>query len=246
MIGKATLLTCVAVAVLAGQTRGRSVIAHPISKPGWLGVGLVEVTPERAKALNLKDELGVEVTQVEDGSPAAKAGIREHDVILDINGQKVEGGLQFIRIVGEAGPGTAIGMGVWRNGARQTLTATLDARPAYIITAPSPLPPMPNLPDFEALTGQSPIVGFEGETLTPQLAEYFGVKEGVLVRTVTPRTPAERAGLKAGDVVIRVTGTPVSSPREISGLVHAAHAAPVFTVMRNHKEVTLKIELALP
>jgi S1-C subfamily serine protease len=88
-------------------------------------------------------------------------------------------------------------------------------------------------------------VGFEGEPLSPQLADFFGVRQGVLVRTVDARTPAEKAGLKAGDVVTRVNGTPVTSPREITGLVRMSRGKTTsFTVVRNKKEITLDIEVS--
>jgi serine protease Do len=237
------------------KLRGRTIVTHSGAKTGWLGVGLVQVTPERAKALNLKEQSGVEITHVESDSPASKAGIKEKDVILDVNGQKVEGPEQFIGTISEAGPGAKVNLGIWRGGAKQTIAATLESRPAQFFTFNGPngpfigrMPEMPNIeiPEgpFSVLTGQAPRVGFEGETLTPQLAEYFGVKEGVLVRTVTAKTPAEKAGLKAGDVITKVAGTPVSSPREISGLVRAARRAATFTVVRNHKEVLLNVEIA--
>jgi serine protease Do len=252
-IAIALLLTVPLIAQNPNPTpRGRSVTARAISRRGWLGVGLGEVTPERARALKLKDESGVEVTHIEDNSPASKAGLKENDVILEVNGQKVEDGPQFARTIGDAAPGTKVNLTVWRNGATQTIVATVDARPAqYFVFGPEgpfavPMPPMPLLPEppFPVLPGQAPLVGFEGETLTPQLAAYFGVHEGVLVRTVTPNTPAEKAGLKAGDVVTKVAGTPVTSPREISGLVRAGHKTVTFTVMRNHKEITLNVEIA--
>jgi serine protease Do len=98
---------------------------------------------------------------------------------------------------------------------------------------------------YPVFPAESPRVGFEGEPLNGQLAEYFGVKEGVLVRSVTARTPADRAGLKAGDVVVKVNGTPVTSPREISGLLRGGvKKAVTFTVVRNKKEMTLKVEVA--
>ena len=136
------------------------------------------------------------------------------------------------------------------------MTATLDARPIQFLAfnGPNgewvaPMPPMPpTVPEFREfppfMTGQSPRVGFEGETLTPQLAEFFGVREGVLVRTVSEKTPAAKAGLKAGDVIVKVSGTPVSSTREISGLIRAIRRNVTFTVIRNHKEVLLNVELA--
>ncbi len=223
------------------------------SKRGWLGVGLGDLTQERAKSLKLKDDSGVEVTHIEQNSPAAKAGLKEHDVITEVNGQAIEDGEQFARTISETSPGSKVGLTIWRNGAKQTVSATLEARPTMMVfgngwSAPMPpMPPMPAMPEFDGMTfmtGQAPRVGFEGETLTPQLAEFFGVKEGVLVRTVSEKTAASKAGLKAGDVVIKVSGTPVSSTREISGIIRALHKNVTFTVMRNHKEITLNVELA--
>jgi S1-C subfamily serine protease len=98
---------------------------------------------------------------------------------------------------------------------------------------------------LSSLTGSGALIGIEGENLSPQLAEYFGVKDGVLVRTVGPKTPAERAGLKAGDIVTKVNGTPVTSPREILGLVRAKGAKMFsFTVVRNKKEISLNVEIS--
>lgn len=235
--------------------RGRSASGRVMaSKRGWLGVGLGELTSERVKALKLKDDSGVEITHVEENSPAAKAGLKEHDVILDVNNQAVEGSEQFARTIAEMAPGSKVALGIWRNGAKQTATATLEARPAFFVfNGPNgdwmaPMPPMPPMPPGwegpSVMMGQAPRVGFEGETLTPQLAEFFGVKEGVLVRTVSEKTAASKAGLKAGDVIIKVSGTPVSSTREISGIVRAIRKNVTFTVVRNHKEITLNVEIA--
>ena len=232
---------------------GRSVRLRAVAtKRGWLGVGLGDLTAERMKALKLKDDSGVEVTRVEEKSPAAKAGLREHDVILEVNGQKVEEGEEFARTIAEMAPGSKTTLGIWRGGAKQTITATLEARPLQVWYLNNqngdlmpPLPAMPSMTEgFSIMTGQSPRVGFEGETLTPQLADFFGVKEGVLVRTVSEKTAASKAGLKAGDVIVKVSGTPVSSTREISGIIRALHRNVTFTVIRNHKEVLLNVEIA--
>ena len=112
------------------------------------------------------------------------------------------------------------------------------------------MPPMPAVPfnggnPFPTIPGDSPAVGFLGEALNPQLAEFFGVKQGVLVHSVNPNTPAERAGLKAGDVVVKVNGTPVTTPREITGLVRSSRKKAIsFTVIRNKKEMSLNVEIA--
>jgi serine protease Do len=234
--------------------RGRPASAHRPGEQAWLGVGVIELTDDQVKALNLKDDHGVQVKRVEENSPAAKAGLKENDVILEVNGKAVENIDQFIRSIAEEQPGTKVDLTVWRSGARQTLSATLDARPfnpffGFNGTEPV-MPPMPPIPpgfgdSFSGLPGSAPRVGFEGEPLSPQLAEFFGVKQGVLVRTVDPKTPAEKAGLKAGDVVVKVNGTPVTSPREISGLVRMSRGKTTsFFVVRNKKEITLDVEVA--
>src|SRR5215472_454044 len=91
----------------------------------YLGINALEVTPDRAKTLNLKDERGVEVTRVEDDSPAAKAGMKQGDVVVEYNGEKVEGVEQFMRLVRETPIGRQVKIVVWRNGADQTLAVTV-------------------------------------------------------------------------------------------------------------------------
>ncbi|HEY3826844.1 MAG TPA: PDZ domain-containing protein [Bryobacteraceae bacterium] len=256
-----SLLTIIALAASVatpgfGQLSGRSATLRGIANRGYLGVGVAELTDDRVKALNLKDDQGLEVKRVDENSPAAKAGFKENDVVLEVNGKAVESLQQFQLLIGSMASGTKVGLTIWRNGAKQTLSATLDSRPVsfFAFGGPDfptpPIPPMPQVPfgdgaPFATIPTNSPIVGFEGETLNSQLAAYFGVKEGVLVRSVNAKTPAERAGLKAGDVVVKVNDTPVTSPREISGLVRANRRKDIsFTVVRNKKQITLSMEIA--
>jgi len=225
---------------------------------GYLGVGVLELTDDRVKALHLKDNHGVEVIHITDNSPAAKAGIKPNDVILEVNGKPIEDSQQFQIFIEETAPGTKVGLTLWRNGAKQAVSATLDPRPSnFALMMPPngpdvPMPPMPDVPfngpnQFQPIPDNSPLVGFFGEAVNGQLADYFGVKQGqgVLVRSVNPSTPAERAGLKAGDVVVKVNGTPVMSPHEITGVVRTSgKKAFTFTVVRNKKEMTLTVEIA--
>ena len=93
--------------------------------------------------------------------------------------------------------------------------------------------------------GNAPRALFDGEGVGPQLAAFFGVQEGVLVQMVYEKSAAERAGLKAGDVITKVNGMPVASLREISGIVRQANKKlVVFTVIRSRKEFTLNVEIA--
>jgi serine protease Do len=253
----AVAMACLGFAQTSAQQRAHSMTLRGIASRGYLGVGVVELTDDRVKALNLKDDHGVEVKRVDENSPAAKAGLKENDVILEVNGKGIEGIEPFQRSIGETSPGSKVNLTVWRKGAKQTLTATLDARPdnLFVFGGPdfpdAPMPPMPPVPPFNGtppfptIPGNSATVGFEGEALNAQLAEYFGVKEGVLVRSVNPDTPASKAGLKAGDVVVKVNGTPVTNPREITSLVRASRKKAIsFTVVRNKKEMGLNVEIA--
>jgi serine protease Do len=220
--------TAPALAQTSAPQRGHSASAKGEAARGYLGVGVVELTDDRVKALHLKDDQGLEIIHLEENSPAAKAGVKLNDVILEFNGKAIEDIHSFQMSIGELSPGTKVNLTLWRNGAKQNVAATLATRPEnfFALGGPdlpeAPMPPMPPVPlnggnGFPTMPGDSPMVGFEGEPLSAQLAQYFGVKDGVLVRSVGQRTPAERAGLKAGDVVIKVNGTPVMSPREISG-----------------------------
>ena len=241
------------------HTAGRVVLTRGSS---YLGVAVVELTPDRAKELHLKDERGVEVTCLDADSPAAKAGLKAGDVVLEYNGERVEGGEQFVRLVRETPPGRTAKLSVWRNGGNQTLTATIGQRQPGIMAltldgnqlameAPMmpEIPVMPSLrmPDMPRtlMSWRSPLLGIESEALNPQLAEFFGVKEGVLVRSVTANSSAEKAGFKAGDVIIKVEGEKVVSPKEISSILQSARAKKNFsiTVVRRQKEVVLNIAL---
>jgi len=244
----------VALAALGGYAQTGS--GQAVSKPrahsanmqapsGYLGVGVQDLDAERVKALNLKDSSGVVVTQVTPNEAGARAGIHVNDVILEINGQKVDSSEQFSgSIIGKA-PGTKVSLTVARNGAKESMVATLGLRPPDLPLIGAVQPAAQETSDgMVTIAGDAPQVGFVGEPLGPQLAEYFGVREGVLVQMVYEKTPAERAGLKAGDVVTRINGMPVASPREISGIVRQAKKVVVFTIVRNKKEMTLNVEMA--
>jgi serine protease Do len=260
MVSKTILMVCLAALPGFAQTRtpqrSHSATLHAAGSAGYLGVAVQDLSDQRAKALKLKDDSGVEVIKVDDDSPAAKVGLKIDDVVLEVNGKSVTDHEQFHTTIGEIQPGTKVKLTIWRDGAKQTVSATLAARPDSAFPYPgpdqpnAPMPPMPPLPQafansVPAFPADAPLVGFYGEELTAQLAKFFGVKDGVLVQEVEPKTPAERAGLEAGDVVIKVNGTPVTNPHEITGLVRmSGKKSVVFTVVRLKKEITLNVEVS--
>ena len=216
----------------------------------YLGVNLAEVTADRARELKLKEPYGVEITRVEEGSPAEKAGLKSGDVVLEYNGQRVEGMEQFGRLVRETPPGREARLLVSRAGATQTIAATLGTRKARTVGGnmfPGVEIPEIHIPDIPQVftAWRSPMLGIEAESLGPQLAGYFGVKDGVLVRSVISDTAAEKAGMKAGDVITKIDGTGVTTPNEVSNAVRAANSNKTFAVelVRDHKEMTLNVNI---
>jgi serine protease Do len=222
-----------------------------------LGIGAMDVTPERAKALNLKEERGVEVSSLEAEGPAAKAGIKEGDVVLEFNGQQVQSRAQFQRLVQETPVGRQVKISVWRNGSAQTFTATVGERKnGPMILGPEgswnfnmpAIPNMPEMPNFEIprfSMSQDPMLGIIGEPLgqEDQLAEFFGVQEGVLVRSVKKGSAADKAGLKAGDVITKVEDTKVTSSAEITRTLRRLRPKKTLTltVVRSKKEMPLTV-----
>jgi serine protease Do len=195
---------------------------------GWLGVEIDEVTPEKAERLRLSATRGVMVSDVEPDSPAAKSGLKPNDVILQYDGQTVEGTVQFRRLVRETPPGRTVDLTISRDGRTQNLSVELADRSAFYekqmqgrmrdFGKPFALAtPNLNLPDMFFMDSRTPLLGINAEDLTGQLGAYFGAPDnsGVLVREVRSGSAAEKAGLKAGDVIIKIDAKPVKSLSEL-------------------------------
>ena len=217
----------------------------------FLGVDATEIDSNRARTLNLKEEYGVEITRVDDGSPAEKAGLKGGDVVLEYNGQRVEGIEQFQRLVRETPAGRNVKLLISRNGSAQTLTATVGTRKSKVyqggvkeLMGDSFDIPFPEMPNVFSMSRTS-ILGVEAESLGSQLAEYFGVKEGVLVRAVLKGSAAEKAGIKAGDVITKVDQTKVTGPGEVSSAIRSARSKRTFPVelTREHREMTVTVTI---
>jgi serine protease Do len=224
----------------------------------YLGVGIMSVDTASAKALRMKEERGAEITQIAPGGPAEKAGLKVNDVILEFDGQHVQGQDQLQRLVRESIPGHQVKVDVWRNGAMQTVTVTIESHREISPDDPfgrgiwSELPPpgvnwpqiapMPPMPPFPTIV-QSPILGVECEPLgdEQQFAEFFGVKDGLLVKMVASGSPAARAGIKAGDVIVKVDETRVGTMRELTGALRVASQKNTYqlTVVRSKKEMQI-------
>ena len=248
----------------SGSGQGRAHSASVVMKEAsYLGIGVEDVDSERAKNLKLKEERGAYVTSVMPDTPAFKAGLKQGDVVLEFNGQHVESKDQLIQVVRDTPAGKQVKVSLWRAGAPLTVWATVGSHKVmesedgnWSFSMPS-IPAMPNLPpglnmpsiDIPRMLTitQNPTLGIEGESLAqqPQFAEFFGVKEGVLVRSVAKNSAAERAGIRAGDVIVRVGDTKVATWRDVTSELRYAQpgrSLPV-AVVRNKKEMPLMVTI---
>src|ERR1051325_8232414 len=185
----------------------------------YLGVDIADVTSERLSQLKLKEEKGVEITMVDQDAPAGKAGLKEHDVILTMNGTAIESGAQLRRMIHDTPPGRLVTLGLSRDGQPMTVKVQLANKHSEYAKMPKPGDMRVNIPEIHIPDIDIPAInmvmatssarsGLLVEHITTQLGEFFGVKNGngVLVRSVEKGSRAEKAGFRAGDVVVKVNG----------------------------------------
>ena len=227
------------------------------STTAYLGVDIADVTTDRLSALKLKEEKGVEVTMVDQDAPAGKAGIKEHDVILSMNGSPIDSKAQLQRMIHETPPCRVVTLGLSREGQPLTLKVQLaDKHKEFAFNGPKPnihvnVPEM-HIPDIDipainmVMVTSSARSGLMVENITPQLGDFFGVRNGngVLVRSVEKGSRAEKAGFRAGDVVVKVNGQAVHDTSDFSHGVKSRSGDSVnVVIMRDKKEQTLTLSL---
>ena len=271
------LITALLVAAnlsLAAQQapRARHFIGTPVivdsesSGHSYLGVGVSDLNSDRIQALKLKDDRGIEITQIDQDAPAGKAGLKQNDVIVGFNGTPVESAEQFKRLMRETPPGRTVSLDIVRDGQQQSVKVQLADRKKFessmwprephdfafappVVAPVPPMPPMPAMPAFPR-TWEQTIVrarttsGVTLESLSPQLGDYFGVKdgEGMLVRSVQKGSAAESAGLRAGDVIVRAGDQKITDSSDWNDALRNARGQKISVViMRDKKEQTLSM-----
>ncbi len=203
---------------------------------GKLGVTIQNVTPDLASSLKLSEVGGALVSSVEDGSAAARAGLKQGDVIVGIDGEKVADNNALRNRIASTKPGTAIALDIIREGRREAVKATID-----------------RLDTKEGLrasrdggSGNSEGgFGMTVEPLTPEAARELGIRQrsGVVVAAVDPDGAAAAAGLQADDVILQVNGQAVKDPSELKAALTKVNDRPaLLLVARNDAQifVTLK------
>lgn len=273
---------------LVRPTRSRVIVNGP-RDAGYLGVRVTDVDSTAVSRLDLPELRGARVTSVEDSSPAAKAGLRADDVILDFDGEPVRSVATLTRMVRETPPGRSVQLRVIRDGkTRQVTVVTGEASSRFgrmgAMVAPDVRLRMSRLMNdstrerlreevekareearkagremrrswrsgdlgphgFMFEFGGPGRLGVSVRPLGDQLGAYFGVKDGhgALVGSVESGSAAEKAGLKAGDVIVEVGGAKVEDPGDVVEAVHDADAGPITVkVMRDRKEKTVTVDL---
>jgi serine protease Do len=253
-----------------GQKRERRVIR--LQQPGgYLGVSLADVGAEEVKRLGLADERGAVVKDVTGESPAERAGIKADDVVLSYEGETVRSAAHLSRLVRETPPGRKVAVGVSRGGSRQQLEVTvgeprrlaealdrlrdlkieglddlhLEGLEGLEVPVPPEPPAAPRPPAFSWSFAARPRLGLELVELTDQLARYFKVDDGLLVSRVREGSPAEKAGVRAGDVITKVDGDPVTDARDLQRTVGRASADQevTLTLQRDGRALDVRVRV---
>jgi serine protease Do len=208
---------------------------HGKVERGRLGVAIQGLDKELAQSFGLEEAAGALVANVEEGSPADKAGLKAGDVVLGVNGAKVTDSTDLPRIIGDMRPGSAARLQVWRDRKSRDLTVTLGAQQAEESTAAA----RPRSPRTERQnTGK---LGLSGRALSAQEARQLGVAGGLLVEETGG--PAARAGIQAGDVILALNNQPVTGVEQFRNLLEQAGDRYALLVQRGSGRIYVPIKL---
>ncbi len=235
------------------------------SSQGYLGVEIVDVDTEKAQALKLKEVRGAIITLIDHDAPAGQIGLKVNDVVLQLNGQNVEGAEQLRRMLKEIPPGRKVSIEISRDGNIQTLAVELADRQVLghdvwnkidnggdVFVQPPSMGILAGGGDAPAtgggfhmpFFGSSLNVGALVEPLTSQMAEYLGVPSGLMVKQVARKSEAAAAGLKAFDMILKVGAEPVTNLAGWDRALRSNQGKPVqVTILRDKKQQTLTLQV---
>jgi serine protease Do len=194
--------------------------AHGHVARGWLGVEIQSITPEMASSMGLKEPKGAIVASIVPDGPAAKAGLRQGDVVLAVDGKQVEDSRDLSRRIAGIVAGASASLTVSREGKVETITAKIAPRKEEKVAANEPHP-QPGAGGAE--TGEA--MGLGLTSVTPETRRVYNLDDGaqgVLITKVDPDSDAADKGLQPGDVVMSVSNHAVHSPQEIKKSVAEA------------------------
>ena len=227
------------------QTGDKAQAAGP-----WLGVQVETVTADVASKFDLKVSQGVYVRSVVDASPAEEAGIQPGDVIIEYNYKKVTTSDNLATFVSDDKVGDEAILFIDRDGSKKRLATNLTARPenktSRIEKLTLPAPDRDGMFEYRVTT--APYIGVALQSISGQLAAYFNIPggEGALIIETLEGSPAEDAGLKAGDVVVEADGSPIEVTEDLQRVVRDRKSGDRIdlTVMRNKKKTKFTVTVA--
>jgi len=204
---------------------------HSVVRP-WLGARLQSVTPEIAKASGLPTPSGAMIADVWPGGAAARAGLKQGDIVTSVDGAPVVDAAALNYAFGTHRPGDTLRIGVRRGGGEQAVTVRAEAAPAT--------PPR----DEHVIAGRNPFQGATVVNLSPAVAEEVGIdpfgKAGVMV-TKTADGAAHRLGMQPGDIIRAVNGRNIKTVTDLTSAVVVPARVWQFTIERNGRELTATV-----
>jgi serine protease Do len=227
----------------------------------YLGVQIDEVNPQQVSALKLSNTNGAVITDLDQDGPACRAGLKENDVIVGLNGSAVESPEQLGSMIHGTPAGKTVMFTVVRGGEKKEVKVTLGSWPqvtphaqSFVSGVPRWVPPPASTPgvingmDIPSVTVLSSRHGLVVESLCPQLAGFFNVPagRGVLVRSVEKGSPGDAAGLRAGDVIVKLNNEIVHDMADWRRAMGVQAGQISVTVVRDKHEQTVIMHLPAP
>jgi len=242
----------------------RLLLLHSASQ-GYLGVEVTDIDSATAQNLKLKEVRGAVVTMIDHDAPAGKIGIHVNDVILQLNGQNLTGTAQLRLMLRETPAGHKVHLLISRDGGLLTFDAELADRriiaknlrnqmahpdaahqsgPAMgLLSTPNITPPSHCIFHWWN-SGDSLNVGATVELLTPQMAEYFGVPGGLMIKSIVRKSEADASGFKPHDLLLRVGNESISTLSDWERALHANQNKPVVVaILRDYRPLTLTLQV---
>jgi serine protease Do len=193
---------------------------------GWIGVQIQPVTADIADSLGMKDPHGALVAEPQADSPAAKAGIKSGDVIVSLDGRPIPDARTLARRISAMAPGTAVKIGVFRNGKEELLSMTLGELPKEVTARNT---------DHDHDSQQGTNIPPLGLSLAPAANVSGAGTQGVVVTQVDPDGAAAAQGFKTGDVILDIGGESVNAPADVRRAIQDAKAGGKHTVLMRVK-----------
>lgn len=216
----------------------QSLIKHGKVIRGWIGVSIQEITPDLAKEFGATETTGALVADVMDNSPASKAKLERGDIITVYNGKTIRDPGQLRSLVAETAPGTTVTVSMLREKKTQDVKVTIGELPKELVKTSSR--------DGGSGKGEHALAGITVENLSSQTERSGRSKagSGVVVTDIEMDSPAERAGLRTGDIIREINRKPVKDVRDFERLTNQLSPGAPVLLLLNRGNATIFLSLS--